>query len=341
MPARTVLVVEDNLSGHRRTYVELLVSAAVAAGVDTHVLLSREDGGAAEKLGRSLRCTVHVLSDCSLTEIAGLASELRADTVVIPDGDRDVLRLGLGSAWKCEAELRLLVMRRHAQPRRSSAVQAVVEMTRRVLFAMAARRRRVCVYYLESALRPSGSPTGVSDPITFHPSASAPVVLDEDRFWFGVVGAIDERKNVPLVVEAAATLDQPVGVVLAGAQSERVRDYMRRQVWGSASAVVVDRRLDDGDLDAILRDVDCVVLAYSNTGPSGLIGKAAMAGTRVLAADCPELRKDCATLGESAVVSQLTVTDLARAMHHLTTVPRPDPRSLDAVDFVNKLILRP
>lgn len=335
-----MLVVEDNLSGHRRTYVELLVAAAESLSVRLHVALSSTDPLATD-FAASLTCPVHMLSHSALSNWASVANDIDARLVVIPDGDRDVLRLGMGHRWKSRAEVRLLVMRRYAQPRSSRIVEKAVDLTRRALFAVASARPRVRVLFLESAVRPTGNANGVADPITFHPSSHAPVDLPGDRFWFGIVGALDERKNVPLVWEAVQRLDGRAGLVLAGSQADGVTSYIDSLGAGQVgdSLRLLNRRLSDAELDAVLQDLDCVVLAYSNTGPSGLIGKAAVAGTRVLAADCKELAKDCDVLGEGAAVSTLDSRHLSEAMTALMSTARPRRLHLDASDFVSKLLL--
>ncbi len=119
--------------------------------------------------------------------------------------------------------------------------------------------------------------------------------LDDSRYWFGIIGAIDERKNVSLVMAAAQGLPPgQVGLLVAGRFSDATRESLREFGAELPGGVrLVDRVLTDEELDAAVAAVDCVVLAHSNEGPSGLFGKAVRAGTRILGAGAQSLRRDC------------------------------------------------
>ena len=103
--------------------------------------------------------------------------------------------------------------------------------------------------------------------------------------------------------------------------------------------MVKDRLLSDLELDAAIRRVDCVVLAHSNEGPSGLFGKAAAAGTRIVAAGAASLRADAGAIPEVAAWSPLDVVGLGAELDLARRKPRPDPiQGLSATDFCTALL---
>jgi hypothetical protein len=87
----------------------------------------------------------------------------------------------------------------------------------------------------------------------------------------------------------------------------------------------VDELLSDTDLDAAIGAVDTLVLAYSHNGPSGTLGKALAAGTRIVAAGSPAIREDCAAVPDAAEWVDLDVPQLAGALARARLRPRPEP----------------
>lgn len=339
MTQPTVLLCEDNFTGHRWNYVELLAREALAAGVGVHLATTAQ--GNAEMLsvaGSAPQLPVSILGDASLRSLAAEAERLGVQRVVIPDADRYALRLAVPGSWPSRLELRLLVMREHAQPRSNPLITTGVEHLRRTLFALATRRSNVRLYYLASALAEIDS-RHVPDPVTLEADDSPPVDLEQDRFWFAVLGALDERKNVPVVIQAMELLgDEAVGLVLAG----RMAPEVARQVASSAGKAprhIIDARLTDGELDALVKAVDCLVLLYSNSAPSGMVAKAAAAGTRVILPDTPAYRKDSERLGDGSATCHIDPASAAHAMRSMLARPAMAPLPLGSELFVTRLML--
>lgn len=140
---------------------------------------------------------------------------------------------------------------------------------------------------------------GAPDPIVVNPGAE-PWPLDPERTWFGVVGHITARKNLPLVVRALAQLKDAgrCGLLVAG----RIDPSLRGQVDEAIATFrrtggvveIADRLLEQAELDRAIRDVDAVVIAHSSEGPSGIVGKALALGTWIVAAGAESLRDDIA-----------------------------------------------
>jgi len=206
------------------------------------------------------------------------------------------------------------------------------------------------VHELSSALTQATGRAGiVTDPIEYNPSRlgtgeiKRKLGIEDDRFWFAILGAITERKCVPELVAAidgSISLEQEasqrqVALLLAGKLSEGVKEYIRELPDAlQAHIKVVDQRLSDEELDDAIRAVDCVVIAHRNEGPSGIMGKAAVAGARVLAAGARSLEADCASVQRGRIWAPLDVNELAKAVIRVQSEPKPDPvRVLELSEF--------
>jgi hypothetical protein len=143
--------------------------------------------------------------------------------------------------------------------------------------------------------------------------------LSDDRYWFAVLGAVTERKNVPLVAAALARIsDAQVGLLVAGKCAPGVLEAAHHMLQSLESrgvpVVVVDRLLDDTELDSAVAASDSLVLAHSNEGPSGLLSKAAAVGTHVVAAGAQSLRNDLASVPELGLWSELNAEAMSAGM---------------------------
>lgn len=276
----------------------------------------------------------------SIRCLAAVARLAKASLVLVPDGDRLALKLAF-SRWPGDAKLRVLIMRPRAQPRRFRWQTMAVARLRRALFKFAGSRRRVELRYLASALQGDLPLPWVPDPIRFEPADEPPIYLADDIAWVGVLGAIDERKNVPYVANAVAkAAPASCGLLLAGELSSGVRQFMDRDS-PDVPKCVLDRYLNDDELDALIAALSVVVVAYTNESPSGIIGKSAAAGTRVLAAGARTLKTDCAIIGPGAVWVPLTPQALETGLQRVLAQPKPTARQLDSAAFVERLVLVP
>jgi hypothetical protein len=101
----------------------------------------------------------------------------------------------------------------------------------------------------------------------------------------------------------------------------------------------MDRVLSDEEFDAAIVAADCIVLAYGNSGPSGVLGKAALAGTPVLAAGSKSLRREARRSAGSIRWVKLTPSRIGRAMDALSDGPiHTAARKAADTSFVDKLL---
>ncbi|QQD76678.1 hypothetical protein I8920_02610 [Curtobacterium sp. YC1] len=332
----TVLVVEQNPTGHRLFYVRVLADAALATGARVVVLLGPDPAPEPEQVHlASVIDSIEVLRRplMSLDDVARISHEVEADRVVIPDADRFALRLAVRRHWAGSGRLSLLIMRESAQPTRYPLVDRLKTLLRSTAFSRVARLQNVDLRVLKSAgwAGTARFPVAV-DPVVIASSDQSVAHfrteygMDGERYWFAVLGAISARKNLDLIVEALRNVSLPWGLLVAGQLDEDITEELRVRLGSmvsEGSAIVLDRLLTDDELDTAVRAADCLVLAHSNEGPSGLLGKAAASGTRVVAAGAQSLRRDVTALGGLGEWTHLDEAALAAVLHRATQQPRP------------------
>ncbi|WP_375237402.1 hypothetical protein [Microbacterium schleiferi] len=265
--------------------------------------------------------------------------------LIFPDGDGVLPRL---TARKSTGVVTILVMRPRGQAsgQGARAVQSAVKRLLRVL----ARLRGVRVFTLASAVTDSLGRHEVRDPVTFtaDPGRVAKIRADWEvsnpstRYWFGVVGALSDRKNVPVVASALAlSSSEGVGLILAGradASEDVVADWCSPYTRAGGTVLRINSSLSDPEFDALISALDCVVVAHSNEGPSGVLGKAAAAGTRVLAAGARSLRTDLLRAPDLGTWTKLDATEMSSAMASSVVQPRPPARPGRSDQFADRLL---
>jgi len=321
----------------------MIVERARALGRDVRVALAAGAEGTDEYATHLADLHLESLltaSSSDLTELAALARRASADVVVVPDGDRVALALGKGGRWGSDAALSVLVIRATAQPGPIPVLDPVRKLARRTLLLAASVRPRVRVRILRSGWRAPRSliPT-VGEPVSISASPDDRVAirkahgLDEERYWFGILGAVNGRKNPDLVARALlAQQDRSVGLLVAGRidapSLARLQDLAPQFSAAGMELRIVDRFLSNTELDEYVVACDCLVFAHSNEGPSANFGKALLAGTRVLAAGARSLRADASAVASHASWAPLDVSALATAMAAARTARRPEPLAL-------------
>jgi glycosyltransferase involved in cell wall biosynthesis len=352
---RHTVIVEDNVTGHRLYYVRILADAAAHQNRRVSIVLPEAERHSEETAlhlsGLDRRIRLEYVSAEDIEDVAALSHALLADLTVVPDADRLAATIGARRSWRGRGTLSLLIMRDVGQPSRLPGAQAAKTLIRRALFLSASTLRNVRI----SVLKPSGwtgrsiLPTA-SDPVTLTAGSDDALAtaaewgVDSGRYWFAVLGAIGVRKNVGLIARALSGItERPVGLIVAGRIDPEARPEIDREIERLASTgvrvVVVDRLLTDLELDSAVTLADCVVLAHSNEGPSGLFGKAAAAGTRIVAAGAASLRRDALQAGDGADWTPLTESSLTQALRAATAKPRPPAHGTSAVDrFVTALL---
>jgi hypothetical protein len=335
---RPVLILEGNASGHRFYYVRLLADAVLAGG-GRPVLVTApgqmESPQAVEFLrGLPSSFTVLEIPRADMGPASRLARDMGAGRIVIPDGDRHLIPL-LTRRGRDLPHTTALIMRepdlRRGQGLRSLARQLMKLAT----MTITGLRCSTTVVVLKSSVWAGESRFPVAqDPVTLAatPDDVAAVReqwgLEAGRRWFAVVGAITARKNLPMVAEAFARIaGDGVGFLVGGAildgQLDEAEPHLTEARRRGARVVVVDRMLEDVELDAAIAAADCVVLAHSNEGPSGIFGKAVVSGTRLLVAGASSLRDDARAVPTHARWTPLAVDAMAQAMADASTAEPP------------------
>ncbi|MFC7926854.1 glycosyltransferase [Microbacterium laevaniformans] len=184
----------------------------------------------------------------------------------------------------------------------------------------AASRRRARVSALHSPLvKPSWPFRWAPDPVRLQQSAHERESIRAEANqlpptkWAAVVGSITPRKNLHLVAKAIEKAED-VGLIVAGRISDDAEKLARdslNSLKASGRLIEMNRELSDSQLDSIIAEADCVVVAHSNEGPSGIVAKAAFCGTPLVLSGAKSLRRDASALGTSAVWCPLTEDSLA------------------------------
>ncbi|MDQ0800078.1 glycosyltransferase [Arthrobacter sp. SLBN-112] len=334
--------------------MSLLVSAANAVG-DYVVFATKSQVVASGEFQVHLgtfnsQLELVIKDDLSLVEVERLCRDHAIDHVVVPDGDSFAYALAKGHAWTWRGSITVLVMREKGQPSRFPGVTFAKTVAKVLLLQAANLRPRIQVRVLKSAIWKGHSLLPVSrDPVTFstftetNNNSFAPILTDQ-FFWFGVLGKVSHRKNLPLVASALAAVNRAdVALVVAGQIEEGVLDLaqpaLQRIRDRGGCVTIVNRLLTDIEMDDLIRRIDCAVLAHSNEGPSGILGKAAAAGTRVVAAGASSLRIDCRNIGPGAEWAPLKESHLSFALARAISQPGPLPsQNASAGEFAAGLL---
>jgi hypothetical protein len=334
------LIVEPEAAGHHMEYVEYLSRYLLQRDLTVTLLTSdaaiEDPGFGTFTSANDPRVSVEVRPrDASVfrapMDLARLAQSLETKRVLAPSGDHLVLRIGAGFGWLDNVELRALLMR---SPWFSPRVPAR-DVLKKALIRRASRRSGVHVLHLVGAHDDRGTRLHtVQDPSRWQKPNEVPeqlrsVELDDSRVWFGVLGLIDERKNIPLILSALEQREpQETGLVLAGRVDPRALHQAAAELTRFESlggrVVVINRFLAEPELDYLVDAVHCVICAHSNEGPSGILLKAAAAGQRSIAAGARSLRREAEMLDACEWVP-LRVAELGDAFERAVTRPRSHP----------------
>ena len=333
--ASVTLIVEPRSHGHRLYYSRLLIDKCYSRGDKVVILTTRESVESPEwqvHIGdRNPTTVLHQPAEFSLSDVADVSNKLGASITIVPDADCYLLPAFLGG-WTGAGKLNMLVMRGDVQPGPPLPwLRPAKTFVKRVLVLGSGWRSRVRVFVLRSPLVHRQGPFHwVADPVTLDCTAQETQAvrdcLDNDRYWFGVFGAITPRKNLPLILEAI--LNEPrTGLLIAGIVDptvvEATTPLFAKFVANGGQVIQLPGTITDAEFDSAIGAVDCVVAAHSNEGPSGVVAKAAAAGRRLILAGAESLRQDAFYLGEQASWSPLRSEDLCRAMQRAQRLPAP------------------
>lgn len=314
LPAPEVAVLEVEPEGHRLQYLAHLVRAA---GPRRCLVLTTAQARAAPEFrthldaGRDGGLRVVELAPGGRVEVLAAALDTAAragvSRLVVPDGDRHVLPLlrwlTRRAAWRPGARrpgIMLLLMRtdRVGGPGGVRVAAAAKPM----LVQLLRLTGRVDVRFLTDAhgvvTRRRGYPgvRPVRDPVALPgPAPSPPDRAAVRPAWFpptrpgavevGVFGVVGERKNLPLLVEAALA-EPALTVVVGGRLDPPVRAFVDGEraceLAGQGRLVVEDRLLGPDEFGAALRAIDVAAVLHDNDAPSGILAESGLRGTPVV-----------------------------------------------------------
>lgn len=151
--------------------------------------------------------------------------------------------------------------------------------------------------------------------------------LPRDRKLAAIVGVIDARKCLPLVLAAVRASGDDLDLLIGG------RFEPEQQAWYEALPDDAKQRivlradfLSDETLDALVAASDVVVIAQLNKGPSGIMGKALAAEVPVVTAGSV-VRASEVRGTNGGIAAELTLEGLADAFR---TVTQGDAWRIDA-----------
>ena len=352
--SRRILVLEPDLYGHKFDYTRYLMNQALADGhevfaaVQPHKTGGRRDRELREQYGSHIRYVEVTDRQVVLSTLRDVMNrgEFWTD-VVVPSGDLLIKELALLPLRRLpfghETRLRCLFMR--------PPVAGLVSYRnyQKILALKSARRHPGCsvACLVGPGMRTHGGDV-VPDPIEIlgsgHQLPPELCWLDPAVFWFGVVGTIYPRKNPFLVAKAlaAGSHSQSVGLVIAGPWDDQI--WRRRQEIsriltsvGNSNYAFINRGLTDEEVDSLIAFLDAVVIAHTNEGSSGILGRASALGTRIVAAGATSLRQDAEVVGGQW--SRLRPDALKKACLRSVESPKPDPNpAATAEDFATSLL---
>lgn len=344
-----VLLVEPNPLGHRFQYVKHLVRI-----VDEPVLLTSTGGTASEEFAAYLGeenleshepYTSAFPSAREVAEgIAAFARDREVDSVVVMDADQAVKRWWLDAPrafrglakrprvvflftrYPARLSWRDLLGWEHRVSKGGLALLAMATGSLRRVANLAGRDEDRLGWLVKRARDPAICSAHARD----RERLRAELGLDPGLVLVGILGAISERKNVPMVAEAVRRLGGNTRLVLAGGMTQHVRAWLAAQPREILDVLIVrDEFLSNELLDAYVAACDVVSIAQDNNGPSGIMGKTLAAGVPVLTAGSRVRARELAAAGPGAGRSTDLSVDGTVAGLRALAADRSTVRSVD------------
>ena len=360
-------IVEPRSSGHLLVYVRLLCTRAWELGHEVIVATSPEARASAEwsqHLADLPPTAVRLFRFDPrrfMAEAISIARSTGADTLVVPHGDELIAQIGARLIRpRLPCPMHLLIMR---DPMWEEAARPATRARARLKALLIRRAQRVanvhCVW-----LRPANAAAAAGKRIANDPYIGTTDIaqvkrratglrerlgMTSDVVWFLVTGAVTDRKNLPLILRALAVATRArndigfavIGPLLTSAPVDE--QYIRARCAASAIACVVSNTLLSNDeVNDAIAAADVVLMAYSTTAPNSTLAKAAVLGTKLVAAGPPTVQEFARSLGAVASVD-LSEAVLADAILRGAAAPVPAPRpSLgSSARFADQLLLPP
>lgn len=303
------VIVEWRPGGHRLAYVRCLVLAAQHVEVRP-VLITTSQLLESSEYAVQLRDLADadvfdVRLDDTLSSRDGLMRQLQqlrssAGTIVLPEADRFLPAVVVAKfRRRLPRRLSLIVMRspgtfgiglRNAVARLTKTASIVVLSCFRQTVAirlledpLATRHGRTWPWPLASSRLRLDDPNLVALETPERPAELA--ALATDCRVMSMLGAIDDRKRLPEVLDAWAAIppDAQRVLVVAGRMTARVRAQVDAQLVHIANVVVIDRYMSTGELRWVLERSNGVVALYDGGMSSGVVTATAAFGRWLVA----------------------------------------------------------
>lgn len=143
--------------------------------------------------------------------------------------------------------------------------------------------------------------------------------LPADRRIVGIIGAIDARKSVPLLLDATVASSDEADLLVAGAVSDDVAQWLDSRTSEQLQRLILRRRhLENDELDQLVAACDVISVVQLNKGPSGIMGKALTAGVPVVSAGSKVRAHELGVTG-GGLATEMTAPAVAEALRELFT----------------------
>ena len=371
---KPVGILEWRHGGHRLAYVAAIVDGAAASGRRAVLLTDKETLGSPEfsvHLSENKNQDTRV-SKQRIGTVAGMLASLRwlrsnAEITVVPEADRFLATLIL--AWLVRALPRntsVIVMRPpvlqrasgHSFKRRQvdSVVVAATGLLKTALMLVCQRISSIDMFLLEDpvatgAQRVWGWPFSsetlrLDDPSDLIPAGRGiqPVELGSarrDRRVIAIVGSIDSRKQVPLLLRAWESVDksgEPL-LLLAGPHERQVRELVDQQRVADKSILSIDRYLTNEEMAGVIERSSGLAILYDGGVSSGILTTAVAVGRWVITTENTRTGAIAEANG-CAVACNGRPDSLANAIDRVIVAPsQPPGHDLPTrLDFARRLL---
>jgi glycosyltransferase involved in cell wall biosynthesis len=364
MPRPLTVLVEPDPYGHRLQWVSHVVRGLEREGSDALLLTSRGATGTAEYAGFLADLPVEAVEHFegiypSAREMGAALVEVQRhrpiDRFIVMDSDQMVKRWWLVAPRALRryrgSPFGILVMTRFPPsvlPDRRLLWLRGTKALLTLLAMVGGAARRMAYVAGRDQLRQGLLFKRLRDPALCSAHASQRVELrdaaglPQDRRLVGILGKIDVRKNVPLVAAACQAAGPDVDLLLAGGLSDEVVTWLDDLSPDARARVHVRSGfLTDGELDALTACCDVVTIVQLNPGPSGIMGKAQVAGVPVLSAGSAVRRREADALG-SGVHTEITAEAVAAGLRELLargSASLPPPPTLPTAEEFADVVL--
>lgn len=338
MPDDHIVLFEPHFAGHRMQYCRWLADWITERGETATLATSNGTFGSVEYLSRFEARPVDLVNlgerqnvgtrkyqRWVLQQLRNVLRGYPRARVVVLEGDKFLPYLWL-IRRSDRKRLTLLVMRAPA-PLIPLSAYSMKSAFKRGILRIAALQTRVRVLapsrprqdeYTWRKLRATPDPVELVTTLgPKEPTSSA------TSFVMGVFGAINPRKNVPVVIDAFVEGTAPGAAELRilgkirSSHAPTVEKHAARAREAGFTVNISDRFLSEEELEREIHSADLTVAAYSNDAPSGILGKSVALGTTVLLGDSPVLREAASCLGDLATTAPITREGLADEMKRL------------------------